>query len=148
MVFQISAQSDRSFRKRRAPETGSLRFPVHFLYHGSYQYVRSIKSLILLCIIQSDIIGKPNTANRTVIKLLSSAPIAYIFPETENPPDTTGHNGQQQIGYGGIVFSCPVIDITEYLYPCNQIVNTAGYNGQHNNAKYTSSSHTGTSLVV
>ena len=37
MVFPISAPSDRSFRKRRAPETGSLRFPVLFLHHGSYQ---------------------------------------------------------------------------------------------------------------
>lgn len=71
-----------------------------------------------------------------------------IFPETEYTPDTAGQKGQQQISDSCIIFSCTVIDITEYLYPGNQIVNAAGYNRQHDNTKYTSSSHTGTSLVV
>ena len=44
MVSQISAPSDRSFRKRRAPETGLLRFPVHFFHHDSYHISRCDRS--------------------------------------------------------------------------------------------------------
>lgn len=58
-----------------------------------------------------------------------------IFPETEYTPDTAGQKGQQQISDSCIIFSCTVIDITEYLYPGNQIVNAAGYNRQHDNTK-------------